>query len=73
MFLYELKNHVIEVQSYKFVINIRILHDLNQGPLLLDGLLGSKMTSLLKSKNFEKSSFGVDVIKIIIIIKKIIK
>ena len=36
-------------------------HVLVQGPLLLDGLLGAKMTSLLKSKNFLKSSFGVDV------------
>ena len=33
----------------------------NQGPLLLDGLLGAKMMSLLKSKDFFKSSFGVDV------------
>ena len=43
--------------NYKFVINIRILHDLNQGPLLLDGLLGSKMMSLLKSKNLKKILF----------------
>jgi len=35
--------------------------DINQGPLLLDGLVGAKMTSLVKGKNFLKSSFGVDV------------
>ena len=29
----------------------------SQGPLLLDGLLGAEMTSLLKIKNFSKSSF----------------
>ena len=32
-----------------------------QGPLLLDGLLGAEMPSLLKIKNFLKSSFGVNV------------
>ena len=34
---------------------------LSQGPLLLDGLLGAKMTSMLKIKNFSKSSYGVNV------------
>ena len=32
-----------------------------QGPLLLDGLLKAKMTSMLKIKKFSKSSFGVNV------------
>ena len=35
---------------------------LAQGPLLLDVLLGAEMMSLLKIKNFLKSSFGVNVI-----------
>ena len=34
---------------------------ISQGPLLLDGLLGAKMTSMLKIKNFSKSSYGVNV------------
>ena len=29
--------------------------------MVLDGLLGAKMTSMLKIKNFSKSSFGVNV------------
>ena len=33
----------------------------SQGPLLLDGLLEAKMTSLLICKNLLKYSFGVDV------------
>ena len=31
----------------------------NQGPLLLEGLLGAEMMSLLKIKNFLKSSLGL--------------
>ena len=34
---------------------------ISQGPLLLDGLLGAKMMSMLKIKNFSKSSSGVNV------------
>ena len=34
---------------------------INQAPLLLDDLLGVKMTSMLKIKNFSKSSSGVNV------------
>ena len=38
-----------------------MLGSLDQGPLLLDGLLVAEMMSLLKIKNFLKSSFGVNV------------
>ena len=44
------------------VISIRSLFDeTKQGPLLLDGLLGAKMTSMLKIKNFSKYFFWVNV------------
>ena len=34
---------------------------ISQGPLLLDGLLGAKITSMLKIKDFSKSFYGVNV------------
>jgi hypothetical protein len=44
-----------------FSKSVALGYCLDQGPLLVDGLLGAEMPSLLKIKNYLKSSFGVNV------------